>query len=208
MSVAVDDTVTQAFHLESWESILQLFSGQQPFGVFGMNAQTVVPPQPEPNHHREDSGMTGPFGGIGKSVIPVYRDDEIDRLDQVVGNHPQHSLFPESATDEPEPHLRQVAHPAMQQFGGTARCSTGPVAAVDDRNPLPAMGRIQGDSGPDNAAADDDEVEIAVESVQMVLPAPVCLWIHGPIEAESRGSNVRSGVWGHRYTRRDGLPTR
>jgi hypothetical protein len=78
----------------------------------------------------------------------------------------------------------------MQQLGGTTRCSAGPIAAVDDGNSLSTMGRIQGDSGPDNAASDDDEIQFAIEAAEMIVPAPVCLRIHGPIEVESRSKNL------------------
>ena len=66
-----------------------------------MNAQTVVPPQSEPNRHREDSGMAGPLGGIGEPVISVDRDDEVDRLHQVIGDLPEYSLLLESAAMSP-----------------------------------------------------------------------------------------------------------
>ena len=88
------------------------------------------------------------------------RVEERDRLGQVRADLGEHQLaFVQRLADQPELEHLQVPQPTMEQLRGPGRGAGGNVTCFDQGNRETAGDRIQGGTGADHAAADDDHVE-------------------------------------------------
>src|SRR5262245_29936574 len=56
----------------------------------------------------------------------------------------------------------QVPEPAVNQLGGNAACSGGEISFLDQPDPQAAQHRIKGDSGPGNAATDNENIKASL----------------------------------------------
>jgi hypothetical protein len=82
----------------------------------------------------------------------------------------------ERLADEREMSEAEVAEPAVDELRGRARRPRGEVAPFDERDREPVPRRELGDAGPENPAADDEQVEA-------LAPEPF----------ERRGARIRQG---------------
>jgi len=86
--------------------------------------------------------------------------EEGDGADQVRGQLVDEQVaFGQRLVDEVEVEHLQVAQAAVNQLGGPARGSGGPVLGLDDRCGQPAGHRVEGDPGAGHTSADDQDVE-------------------------------------------------
>lgn len=89
--------------------------------------------------------------------------EEGDGADQVGGEGlEEEAAFLEGFGDEAEVEHFEVAQAAVDEFAGAAGGARGPVAGFDEAGAQAAGGGVQGCSGADDAASDDEDVEFAL----------------------------------------------
>ena len=72
--------------------------------------------------------------------------------------------------DEAEVQLLEVPQPSVDQLAGAARGARGVVARLDEADPQAAGDGVEGGAGTDDAAADDQDVELLGGHVLQRLP--------------------------------------
>jgi hypothetical protein len=93
-------------------------------------------------------------------AAPIDRKDEVERPNEV-GRHEavERAHLSLSLADEAEMAETQVAKPAVDELRRRARRSRSEVVALDECDAEPVPRRDLGDSGADDPAADDEQVE-------------------------------------------------
>ena len=99
-----------------------------------------------------------------RTVVPTpvgQREQEPQRLDQVRRQRRQRQLaLVQRLPDQPELELLEVAQPAVEHLRRAARGARREVTGLDERDLQPAGRGVERGAGADDAAADDDDVEL------------------------------------------------
>ena len=110
--------------------------------------QPIVQAHPEPEFYGRDEPAL------------VDGEQKWERPHEVRSDPLENVPFPARLEDETKIMLLEVAEPAMDQLGGTARGSTGKVRLLDERHAQTPKGRVARHAGSKNAAANDQQVKI------------------------------------------------
>ena len=104
-----------------------------------------------------------PRADVGALPGAVQRVEERHRPDQVRRQpRQQQPALLEGLAHQPEVEHLQVAQPSVDQLAAARAGAGGQVALLDQPGRQPAGGRVQGGARPDDAAAHDQHVELAV----------------------------------------------
>jgi hypothetical protein len=86
-------------------------------------------------------------------------DDQRQRLHEVRRERDHDLTLEQRLADEAEVEVLQVAQAAVDELARAARGAGGEVVALDERDAVPARGRVERDAGAGDPAADHDDVE-------------------------------------------------
>ena len=113
--------------------------------------------------HRHAVVQQQPGADVGPLPRVVQRVEEGHRPDQVRSEPgEQQPALLERLAHQPEVEHLQVAQPAVDQLAAARAGAGGEVALLDQAGGQAARGGVEGGAGADDAAADDEDVELAV----------------------------------------------
>jgi len=94
--------------------------------------------------------------------VPVDRHQEGQRPHEVRRQPPQALALGERLAHEAEVEQLEIAQAAVDQLRGARGGGGGEIALVDQRDRQASQGQVAGGAGPGHAAAEDDDVVVAV----------------------------------------------
>ncbi len=119
---------------------------------------------------------------VDDAALAEEGDDEREGLHEVRGVAEEALPLDEVLVHEKELPLLQVAKAPVYELGGLRRGAGGEVPLLDEGRPQPAGGGVEGDTGPGDATADDQDVEgLRRQSLEG----------HLPVEAGERSAHDR-----------------
>ena len=83
----------------------------------------------------------------------------------------------ESFSHQTEVEMFEVAEPAMEHLGGSARCSRGVIALFHEADFQPSGHCVEGDPGPGDATPNHEDIESRLRH-GLQISAPL-LWVEG-----------------------------
>jgi len=145
LGVPVLDAAAQAQRLHPRQRGLGLLAPQPPGGPKARAAgQPIVELEPDPIKRRLPRLVAGHHEG--------------QRLRQMRRNLEYCLALGQRLAHQGQVALRQIAHPAVQQLGGTRRGAAGEVVRLQQRHPPAALRRLQRHAQTGGTAADDEQI--------------------------------------------------
>ena len=92
----------------------------------------------------------------------IAGENESERFSKMRGDLVEDAFFDTGLTDEADAALSEVTNAAVEQATGTAARSKSEVMLFDETNTEPTHGRVARDARADDAAADDEDVELGL----------------------------------------------
>jgi hypothetical protein len=93
------------------------------------------------------------------AVTAIIGKNERQRLGQMRSDAMNHLLLDARLADKPNAALGEVAHSAMQQPARAPAGAESKIMLLDEAHPQTAHGRIARNSGADNAATNDQDIQ-------------------------------------------------